>query len=78
MPKFKWERSLKWAKKLTWYRFNQDCESKLGNDTFFHGSECIQEIFVLKLPGLKLEEGLEKPWDFLEEVENERNHVYGA
>ena len=38
----------------------------------------FKKFFVLKLPGLKLEEGLEKPWDFLEEVENERNHVYGA
>jgi hypothetical protein len=42
---------------------------------------CIQETCVLKLPGLRLKEGgggLEKPWDFLEELADERNHVYGV
>jgi hypothetical protein len=32
----------------------------MGNDTFFMVFECIQEIFVLKLPGVRLEEGFGK------------------
>jgi hypothetical protein len=30
--------------------------------------ECIQEILVLKLPGLRLEEGVGKTWGFVRGV----------
>jgi hypothetical protein len=44
--------------------FNQDDETDLGNDTFFHGFACIEETFVLKLCGLRLEEEVWKTLRF--------------
>jgi hypothetical protein len=38
---------------------------QLGNDTFFMAFQCIREIFVLNLPGLRREEGVGKTFGFL-------------